>query len=442
MTKEMQTLSLVIASALVCGCAVEADDELAASAQEVTTTASAGKAVFQHLLSGNGLSQRALTSITPSSLAYPALVDDDSGRELLQLAVGCALPAGMTVAIYDSYGTKHVFVGAIGLAPEWLRGPLGGTSQERWVSGCILARTNRLGSVSMSLRGNHPALARVAPTEAAQYTDYEASFYGNLFVTAEDRIACEGDLGLVIHGGGPIDDYLDYRMCGDATCVKQITNNQYCMPSKVSASLRTDGVPVRGIRTGSPFALANTSSATTSVAWTPWVYLYAGERFVAGTTNLPGAAGGNDTYLRLWRWNGGPQIQVAYNDDATGYNTLLSYLDYTVAATDWYYVAQGCYGTSSCWGTTAYLDATTIEEGAQRRTRYALPASQAAAACRRETVQAETDMTANPGEVAEAGCSQSLATTNIQYDEVVSVYLQPYDSGVLRTQCAASGGCR
>jgi hypothetical protein len=441
------TKNWILAAVLASGCVVDGTDELGETQADITTTGTPGTAVFSHILSANSLSLVSLQSITAKSLVDRRLLDDDSGRQLLQTAVACALPSGASVTLFDSVGTKHVFTGAIGLAPEWLAGRLNGTSQERWVSACILARTDQIASVAMSLRGNTPVLARVAPTEGAAFTDYEASFYGNLFVKEEDRIACEGDYGLRASSGAPVGDYLAYRLCGGGSCASSFTNNQYCMAPKVTASLRTDGLSYRAPRAADWFAATNTSSATgTWIAMTynqsAWIYLQDGETFAAGTTNLPGASGTGDTVLRLVRWNGGAVTEVAANDDFGG--TYLSYLSYVVPAhgADWYLVRQGCYSFSSCSGTTAFLDAATVVEGALPRTGYTLPASQPGQACRAETIQAASDGTANRAEVAESRCVRSLVDTTPSYDEVISVYLQPGDSALSRDLCVKLGGCK
>lgn len=71
----------------------------------------------------------------------------------------------------------------MGLAPDWLHRPLT-EDEQRWVSACLLARTNYFGvEVQISLRADHspsPAL-QTTDEERHEFTLHEGDFFGNLF---------------------------------------------------------------------------------------------------------------------------------------------------------------------------------------------------------------------------------------------------------------------
>ena len=125
---------------------------------------------------------------TPPQQRYPLndpakeIAQTESGREFIKYLADCALGAG--VAAYADVGGQHYeFPGALGLAPHWLHRPLTETEQ-RWVSACILARTNYFGvEVPISMRADHspyPAL-QTTDEERRQFTLHEGDFFGNLF---------------------------------------------------------------------------------------------------------------------------------------------------------------------------------------------------------------------------------------------------------------------
>ncbi|WP_438024470.1 hypothetical protein [Sorangium sp. So ce233] len=149
-------------------------------------------------LSMNGLSMSRL-STNGRELATTDLMLDEDGRELLRYTIGCALPEGQSlVGTVDS--TTYQFDGRIGLAPDWLRGPLPEKSQ-RWVTACLLAHVNGYGvEVAISLRGRHPALATDS-AERRAYQQEEISFFGNVFQPLGERDEL-GDIGSRMYSCG------------------------------------------------------------------------------------------------------------------------------------------------------------------------------------------------------------------------------------------------
>ncbi|HYO51333.1 hypothetical protein [Archangium sp.] len=96
------------------------------------------------------------------------------------------------------------------------------------------------------------------------------------------------------------------------------------------------------------YSTSNTNSATVNTA-DVYVNLFAGETITLGTCGVTGAWGSGDTYLRFYNPSG---VQVAYSDDGCG---SLSNFSYTIPASGTYLIRAGCFSSSSCSGTVAYL---------------------------------------------------------------------------------------
>jgi hypothetical protein len=159
------------------GCAV--DDHLS----ETSATVLSENKLAANKLAANKLSANKLSANKLSAAAMPsqsALIDSADGREVLTYIVRCALPQGQAITVKASDKTDYVFAGELGLAPGWAtHAPT--VSERRWVTACVLARTNYYGqSVGISLRGSPSALATTAAELSADTMD-EAAFYGDLF---------------------------------------------------------------------------------------------------------------------------------------------------------------------------------------------------------------------------------------------------------------------
>ena len=118
-----------------------------------------------------------------------ALVHAAGGESLLRYAIGCALPADASVSKDDGMQ----LAGALNLAPQWADRALD-PSEQRWVSACLLARTNLFGvHVTISMRGERPALSgSVTEEEETAYTFQEGAFYGNLWAQPSRAYVCTG----------------------------------------------------------------------------------------------------------------------------------------------------------------------------------------------------------------------------------------------------------
>jgi hypothetical protein len=113
------------------------------------------------------------------------------GRGLLKYLVRCALDAG-TEAQLSLTDQKLNFMGGVGLASAWAERALTLTEQ-RWVSACIYALTNKLGkSVRVDLRAAHPKIGEDTEEEKRNYPLHEGGFYGNLFLPIPVSYVCEG----------------------------------------------------------------------------------------------------------------------------------------------------------------------------------------------------------------------------------------------------------
>jgi hypothetical protein len=150
--------------------------------------------------------------------------------------VGCALPANQCVTA-TAFGVTATYCGVVGLAPAWTTRALT-PSESANVSACVIARANLTGlNVTISLRGDSPALA-VTPDEAANYNTEEAAFYGDVFTTGANALhACNGvdqvragDRGVLgsRQCGQPDPNNPGYTLCGfvfDGDCADVCTRD-------------------------------------------------------------------------------------------------------------------------------------------------------------------------------------------------------------------------
>jgi len=155
-------------------------------------------------LSANGLSANGLTAAGLLGNGSTALTDP-LAQQFLKYVVSCALNDQQSLT-FTVGKTTYSFPGGLGLAPQWgaSHGSCDGSCQ-RWVSACVLARVDAAGvHREISVRG--PSLA-LLPTwsELFQYTQREATYFGNLFIPGQPRYVClsPGQTG-------------DQRACGDS----------------------------------------------------------------------------------------------------------------------------------------------------------------------------------------------------------------------------------
>lgn len=185
------TFKLALFSFLLGACAVEATDDVSSDTQSIESdnriavNRIAVNRIAVNRIAVNRIAVNGLSTLEPGS----ELMDTQDGRDVYAYLIQCALPAGQTVTGTASDSTVYTFEGAIGLAPAWAdRAPT--IPERRWVSACLLARSNHFGvSVELSLRGASAALATDA-TEEATFTVHEGNFYGDLFADTVAWNAC------------------------------------------------------------------------------------------------------------------------------------------------------------------------------------------------------------------------------------------------------------
>jgi hypothetical protein len=187
----MQIHALVLIAAFA-GCAVDGDSEEYEETESAVMSANrlAGNKLQASKVAGSKLGAGAMSAavLSQSELARTA-----DGRDVLSYIVSCALPDGAQTSATVG-GVRYTFAGSIGLAAGWAtRIPT--VSERRWVTACVLARTNLYGvSVQLSMRGSHEALAG-SLAETLGYLLVEGAFYGDLFdPTGPQLYACQTEI--------------------------------------------------------------------------------------------------------------------------------------------------------------------------------------------------------------------------------------------------------
>jgi hypothetical protein len=121
------------------------------------------------------------------------LLATEDGPEIFSLIVSCAMPPDVTI-VADVGGVPRQFFGDLGLALEWVTGPLSSAGQG-WVSACMFARLNvNEVAIPISIRGPNPAL-QASPLERDIWRLEEGAFFGNFFTPIDQPIewyACRG----------------------------------------------------------------------------------------------------------------------------------------------------------------------------------------------------------------------------------------------------------
>jgi GLTT repeat (6 copies) len=143
-------------------------------------------------LTANGLTANGLTAngLTANGLTAGAMTDPLS-RQLMKYIVSCALSEQQSLSLTIA-GTAYTFPGSIGLAPQWgtTHGSCDGSCQ-RWVSACVLARVDAAGiDREISIRGANLALLPTSWSELSQYSQREATYFGNIFIPGQPRFLC------------------------------------------------------------------------------------------------------------------------------------------------------------------------------------------------------------------------------------------------------------
>jgi outer membrane protein assembly factor BamB len=208
--------------------------ENALMANALMANALMANALMANALMANALMANALMA---NALMANALSSDPDSRQFLSYVYSCAMPAGVTERL-ELPGGELVLRGGVGLAPEW--GQEGGSCGERcqrWISACLLARTNFWGvPIEISMRGPHPALVST-PEELATFALREGSYFGNLFTNGALRPAPEDDW---CQGPDDLRCPTDLHACsGPASSVPQLTR-RFCSSTASDCAMNVD----------------------------------------------------------------------------------------------------------------------------------------------------------------------------------------------------------
>lgn len=116
-------------------------------------------------------------------------------RTLLKFITECALRKDQVLAVKDE-GLIFEYYGSLGVAPDWDGYPSSlSTSEQRWVSACVLARVNYYGTpVPINLRTSEESgfFMPVTATEIESFPLHEGGFFGNIFASPQKKYVCRG----------------------------------------------------------------------------------------------------------------------------------------------------------------------------------------------------------------------------------------------------------
>jgi hypothetical protein len=220
---------VVVVSAVSCTLEMEQPAaDIGASRQSVSATNALAynRLVYNRLvynqLAGNRL---VYNQLSENRLVYNSLDDLEAtaeGRELLFYIARCALDAG-DILVTQYAGTTYEFPGLLGLATEWVNGPLS-SAKARRVSACLIAHVNAYGiSVLISLRG--AGVITAAPSEIIEFPLYEATFFGDVFGGTLRTYACLGgnaEIATALSTSRPL------RVCADPSLDCEVVALGYC----------------------------------------------------------------------------------------------------------------------------------------------------------------------------------------------------------------------
>ncbi len=178
---------LCLATFLVSGCVTDGHE---LSENQDALTAENKLAVNKLAVNKLAVNKLAVNKLAVNSLETRELMGTAAGREVMSYVVGCALRSGTSATLQDSAGTLYTYPGWIGLAPAWAtRAPT--VSERRWVTACMLARTNVHGTaVSISMRHDTNLALLSSAAERDAFPLAEGAFYGDLFGPGQPTYAC------------------------------------------------------------------------------------------------------------------------------------------------------------------------------------------------------------------------------------------------------------
>jgi hypothetical protein len=193
MTKNIASKLVLSALVITTATACVMDDDDGQEDADVSAKIGLNKLGLNKLgLNKLGLNKLGLNKLGLNSLATTTMMASADSREVYSYVVGCALPAGQSLVAKDASGVSYTFAGAIGLAPNWAT-TTPTVSERRWVSACLLARTNLFGiQVQISMRHDTNLALATTAAERTQFSNIEGAFYGDLFTETQNWYACGG----------------------------------------------------------------------------------------------------------------------------------------------------------------------------------------------------------------------------------------------------------
>ncbi|MFY0575620.1 hypothetical protein ACN28S_15765 [Cystobacter fuscus] len=133
-------------------------------------------------LSLNGLS---LNGLSTSQFDLWFQTNPTLNDSVMRYVVLCAVPAGETrTYTSSSTGSTWSWTGVLGLAPGWAQGAPATLTEQRLVSACLAAHSNKFGvRIPLSVQGRGGAGSSIPtdPSELEEYPEREGCFFGNLF---------------------------------------------------------------------------------------------------------------------------------------------------------------------------------------------------------------------------------------------------------------------
>lgn len=192
MTKFFSLNVALVVLAATTGCMTDVDGDDAAGDETDIVAKLAANKLAANKLAANKLAANKLAAnkLAANTLATTDMMGSADSRELFSYIVGCAIPAGQSITARDAAGVSYTFPGSVGVAPAWAtRAPT--VTERRWVSSCVLSRTNVYGiSVSISLRHDTNVALATTVAERDQYTVVEGAFFGDVFAMPQELYAC------------------------------------------------------------------------------------------------------------------------------------------------------------------------------------------------------------------------------------------------------------
>lgn len=199
--------AFLVASGCLTGCTMQTADDPYAQDESITSVQEAFEEDNKFDYNGyqnNGYQNNGFVdnnfvrySLTPEGVVDGVMTalqqvntTGEFSRSLLKYMVSCALSPAQSFQFdwNDGFGNRHeTYYGSVGIAPEWVSGPISLAKQKR-VSSCLAARTNFFGiTVRISMRGS---VLGADQDEKSSYSKREGAFWGNLFSTTSYLKSC------------------------------------------------------------------------------------------------------------------------------------------------------------------------------------------------------------------------------------------------------------